>query len=67
MAGAAVLAGLGGAVTVAVLADVADAEPPALVAVTTTSTVSPTSAATSVYAEPVAPLMFAHDDAHRCH
>jgi hypothetical protein len=44
IAGAAVFEGCGG-LTVAVLAEVADADPPALAAVTTTSIVSPTSEA----------------------
>jgi hypothetical protein len=52
------LAGWVGAVTVAVAAEVAEPEPPAFVAVRTTSIVSPTSDAWSKYAELVAPLMF---------
>ena len=43
IAGAAVLDGTGGAVTVPVAAEVAGVEPPALVAVTTTSIALPTS------------------------
>jgi hypothetical protein len=50
------------------LAEVALASPPALVAVTTTSMVSPTSEDCTVYAEPVAPLISEHPaDEQSCH
>jgi hypothetical protein len=64
-----VFAGRGGAVTVDVCAEAADVEPPSLEPVTTDRTVSPTSAATNVYVDDVAPLIFEHDnsDEHRCH
>jgi hypothetical protein len=55
------------AATVAVLADVAVPDPPAFVAVTTTSIVSPTSEAVNAYDEPVAPEISAQPLEHRCH
>ena len=60
IAGSALLVGaLGGvaAATTAVGPEVAEPEPPALVAVTTARMVLPTSLADSVYVEPEAPLM----------
>jgi hypothetical protein len=41
--------------------------PTLLDAVTTTRTRAPTSAARSVYEEPVAPAMLTHEKPHRCH
>ena len=49
-----------GVATIAVMPEVADLEPPAFVAVTTTRTVRPTSPSPSRYVFPVAPVMFAH-------
>jgi hypothetical protein len=40
--------------------DVAEAVPPAFVAITTTSTVSSTSPDCNVYVDPLAPAMFVH-------
>jgi hypothetical protein len=57
------------AVTAAVLPDVAAVEPPAFVAVTTTSIVSPTSEDCNAYVELVAPLMLTQleADEQSCH
>ena len=60
-AGAAGVAGAG-AVTAVVAGDVAEAEPPTFVAVTTTRIALPTSALTSVYVGELAPLMSAQAD-----
>src|SRR6185436_6138498 len=59
-----------GAATVAVAADVEDAVPSALVAVTTTSSVEPTSSLDGVYSAAVSPARSAHAAAvasQRCH
>jgi hypothetical protein len=55
------------AVTVAVLADAAEPDPAAFVALTTTSILSPTSEDPNTYDDPVAPEMFKQLLAHRCH
>jgi len=60
-AGAAGVAGAGAA-TAVVAGDVAEVEPPALVAVTTTRIELPTSASMSVYAAELAPLMLEQVD-----
>jgi hypothetical protein len=56
--------GTSSAVTIAVLADVAEREPAALEAVTTASTLSPKSLALSRYVDPVAPATLKPP---RCH
>ena len=68
MAGSAVLAGgWAGLVTGAVAAEVAVPWPPAVLAVTRTRSGSPTSAASGVYAEAVAPLIAVQLPVLRCH
>jgi hypothetical protein len=54
------------AVTVAVFADVADADPALFDAVTTTCSVEPTSALVSAYVFAFEPT-FAQPEPHRCH
>ena len=54
-------------VTVAVYAETACADPPAFLAVTTTSILSPTSEPCNVYDELVAPKIFEHELAQSCH
>src|SRR6185295_12118152 len=67
IAGSAVFVGAASAVTTAVCADVAEAEPTALVAVTTTRSVRPTSLAFTTYVEEVAPPIGEHVAVQLCH